>query len=140
MLFIQHCPLIYYAYAGFPVFFWEEVIANRETLKEGIKVLMQGDGKRVSSTTIASQAVLYFCILESLVWHLHPRLITGLRIFPSTCIQYLLYFGSAMAVYIWRKLLEEEHLSHRRMDYFLPGHELIHAIACGKAGKSSIDV
>jgi hypothetical protein len=67
ILYIQHCPLIYYAYAGFPVFFWEEVLANRETLKQGLRVLMQGEGKRVSLLTIASQSLLYIGILESLV-------------------------------------------------------------------------
>jgi len=67
VLYIQHCPLIYFAYAGFPVFFWEEVLANRETLRQGLKVLMQGDGKQVSPLTIASQSILYISILESLV-------------------------------------------------------------------------
>jgi GPI ethanolamine phosphate transferase 1 len=67
VLYIQHCPLIYYAYAGFPVFFWEEVLANRETLKQGLRVLMKGEGKRVSPLTIASQSLLYIGILESLV-------------------------------------------------------------------------
>ena len=68
ILYIQHCPLIYYAYAGFPVFFWQEVLTNRETLKAGLSVLMQGDGKKVSPVTIASQALLYIGILESLVF------------------------------------------------------------------------
>ena len=70
VLFIRHCPLIYYAYAGFPVFFWEEVIANRETLREGIKVLMEGDGKKISSINITTQSLLYIGILESLVSYL----------------------------------------------------------------------
>ena len=68
ILYIQHCPLIYYAYAGFPVFFWQEVLTNRETLKAGLSVLMQGDGKKGSPVTIASQALLYIGILESLVF------------------------------------------------------------------------
>ena len=67
VLYIQRCPLIYYAYAGFPVFFWGEILANRETLRQGLKVLMQGDGKQVSPMTIASQSILYVGILESLV-------------------------------------------------------------------------
>jgi len=70
VLFVRHCPLIYYAYAGFPVFFWEEVIANRETLREGIKVLMEGDGKKISSINITTQSLLYIGILESLVFYL----------------------------------------------------------------------
>jgi GPI ethanolamine phosphate transferase 1 len=75
VLFIQHCPLIYYAYAGFPVFFWDEVIANRETLKKGIEILMQRDGERVSLMTIATQSILYIGILEFLVSHPNIRLI-----------------------------------------------------------------
>ena len=67
VLFIQHCPLIYYAYAGFPIFFWEQVLANRETLHKGLKVLLQGDGKQVSPITIGAQSILYIAILESLV-------------------------------------------------------------------------
>lgn len=76
VLYIQHCPLIYYAYAGFPVFFWEEVVANRETLREGLKVLMRSDGKQVSPLTIASQSILYISVLESLVPILSVSLLT----------------------------------------------------------------
>jgi GPI ethanolamine phosphate transferase 1 len=67
VLLIQRCPLIYYAYAGFPVFFWEEVLANRETIQQGINTLTQRDGKRVSSFTVTSESILYLCILESIV-------------------------------------------------------------------------
>jgi GPI ethanolamine phosphate transferase 1 len=77
VLFIQHCPLIYYAYAGFPVFFWDEVIASRETLKKGVEVLMRSDGERVSLMTIASQSILYIGILEFLVSRF--RFVTDLR-------------------------------------------------------------
>ena len=89
VLWIQHCPLIYFAYAGFPVFFWEEVLANRETLKKGLKVLMQGDGKQISPMTIASQSILYIAILESLVSlisysRIHLLIILGVWIFSQT--------------------------------------------------------
>jgi GPI ethanolamine phosphate transferase 1 len=76
VLYIQHCPLIYYAYAGFPVFFWEEVVASRETLREGLKVLMRRDGKQVSPFTIASQSLLYIGILESLVYSFSVLMLT----------------------------------------------------------------
>ena len=71
VLFIQHSPLIYYAYAGFPIFFLEEVLANRETIKAGLKILMEGAGKQVSPAIITSQLVLYIGILESLVPQTH---------------------------------------------------------------------
>jgi GPI ethanolamine phosphate transferase 1 len=86
VLYIQHCPLIYYAYAGFPVFFWEEVLANRETLQQGLKVLMQGDGKSISPLTIASQSILYIGILESLVpLFVSLTLMLGIWIFSPSC-------------------------------------------------------
>jgi len=67
VLFVQRCPIIYYAYAGFPVFFWEQVLANRKTLYQGLKVLMQGDGRQVSPVTIGAHSILYIGILEPLV-------------------------------------------------------------------------
>ena len=49
------------------MFFWEEVVVNREALREGLRVLMRGKGKNVSPLTVASQLILYIGILESLV-------------------------------------------------------------------------
>jgi GPI ethanolamine phosphate transferase 1 len=73
VLFIQDSPVIYYAYAGFPVFFWEHVLSNRETIWLGLQVLTQRDGKQVSLITVATQSILYIGILESLVLTLLNR-------------------------------------------------------------------
>jgi GPI ethanolamine phosphate transferase 1 len=67
VLFIQDSPLIYYAYAGFPVFFWEEVLSNWETIWLGLQVLTKSDGKQISPVTATTQSILYIGILESLV-------------------------------------------------------------------------
>ena len=99
VLYIQHCPLIYYAYAGFPVFFWEEVISNRTTLKQGMKVLMQIEGKSISAQTLVLQILIYLGILESLVLiPLHPRVPFGgadgcryMDIFIDMCLVFVLY-------------------------------------------------
>lgn len=93
VLFIQHCPLIYYAYAGFPVFFWEEILANRETLKEGLKVLMEGDGKRISSVNITAQSLLYVGILESLVSPCEIVVVDVrcMDIFTDRCLVFVLF-------------------------------------------------
>src|SRR5271170_1293490 len=102
VLYIQHCPLIYYAYAGFPIFFWEEVLANRETLQQGLRVLMQGDGKYVSLLTIASQSIIYVGILESLVPPPAREWLTvGIWILSSSYFQYLFCICGDVAVYLW---------------------------------------
>jgi Phosphatidylinositolglycan class N (PIG-N) len=109
VLYIQRCPLIYYAYAGFPVFFWEEVLASRGTLIEGLKVLMKGDRKQVSPMTVAFQSILYIGILESLVLKpLVPSVNSlGIWILSQTYFQYLFYFCRDVAIYIWVKVLEK---------------------------------
>jgi GPI ethanolamine phosphate transferase 1 len=67
ILFIQDSPLIYYAYAGFPVFFWEHVLSNRGTIWLGLQVLTQSNGNQISPVTVATQSILYISVLESLV-------------------------------------------------------------------------
>ena len=76
ILFIQDSPFIYYAYAGFPIFFWEHVISNRETIWLGLQVLAQSDGKRIPPMTVATQTILYIGILESLVPAPHTPALT----------------------------------------------------------------
>ncbi len=64
---ISQSPASYYVYAFFPVFFWEEVYARRESLAEGRKVLF---GHVKSGSSIVSffiNSALYVAVIESLV-------------------------------------------------------------------------
>lgn len=66
-LFVQQSPWIYYAYAFFPVMFWEEVWARRPSLIKGSKVLFghintHGDIIRLTLSTLG-----FFGLLEALV-------------------------------------------------------------------------
>lgn len=60
-------PLTYYAYAFFPVVFWEEVYAQRFSLHEGGKILFGHIGSAGGVVTFIVNAFAYCAILVSLV-------------------------------------------------------------------------
>lgn len=63
----QKSPWTYYAYAVFPIYFWEEVFARRSALAAGRKtVFSQIRGLR-GCTMLAVQAVAFIAVLEALV-------------------------------------------------------------------------
>lgn len=60
-------PMTYYAYAFFPVMFWEEVFARRNTLIQGYKILF-GDIKSSGAIfALVINAVLFIAVIQSLV-------------------------------------------------------------------------
>ncbi|KAL0929691.1 gpi-anchor biosynthetic protein [Colletotrichum truncatum] len=72
-------PLTYYAYAFFPVFFWEEVYARRESLSRGWKALFGHITSRKDLLTLVLGAVVYLGIVESLaVGYIHREVLTVL--------------------------------------------------------------
>ncbi|PSN69274.1 PigN-domain-containing protein [Corynespora cassiicola Philippines] len=66
-LFMQEAPLIYYAYAFFPVMFWEEVWARRPALTKGCTVLFSQVSSRVDMVKLALSTLGFFGLLEALV-------------------------------------------------------------------------
>jgi len=64
---IDRSPLTYYAYAAFPVFFWEEIFARRKALVSGFRALF-GHIQGVSGySALAFQSLLYLVALEAFV-------------------------------------------------------------------------
>lgn len=57
----------YYIYGFFPVFFWEEVFAQRKSLMAGIRVLLQHVRSPKEYATLAAQTVVFLGVLEALV-------------------------------------------------------------------------
>ncbi|KAI1752496.1 GPI ethanolamine phosphate transferase 1 [Xylaria castorea] len=81
---ISQSPPTYYAYAFFPVVFWEEVYARRESLARGRRVLLGHieTGTRVLSFIL--NLVVYVGILESLAFgYIHREVFTILFILAS---------------------------------------------------------
>ncbi|KAH8198887.1 hypothetical protein TruAng_006940 [Truncatella angustata] len=75
----SHSPATYYAYAFFPVFFWEEVFARRRSLVKGRQALfghVQSGGKVVN---LIISSISYLGIIESLaLGYIHREILTVL--------------------------------------------------------------
>ncbi|KAK4630124.1 GPI ethanolamine phosphate transferase 1 [Fulvia fulva] len=72
LLFMQNSPITYYAYALFPVVFWEEVFARRQALVEGWRRVFAKFSKSDSSK-FALNAFAYLALLEVMVQSYYHR-------------------------------------------------------------------
>jgi phosphatidylinositol glycan class N len=63
----QRSPIIYYAYAVFPVFFWEEIYARRSSLVKGSKVLFGHVSSAGEVIKLALGTLGFFGLLQALV-------------------------------------------------------------------------
>lgn len=64
---ISKSPMMYYAYAFFPVFFWEEVYARRGSLLEGRKELFGHIKTSASLVSLFINMAVYVAVVQSLV-------------------------------------------------------------------------
>jgi GPI ethanolamine phosphate transferase 1 len=64
---IERSPVTYYAYAFFPVLFWEEVFARRKALFSGTSVLLEHVTGWSQSTSLLVQMAGFVLIIEGLV-------------------------------------------------------------------------
>lgn len=60
-------PLMYYAYAFFPVYFWEEVLARKESLVKGRQALLGHVQSSQGILSLVSSFIAYVTIIECLV-------------------------------------------------------------------------
>ncbi|KAL2157486.1 hypothetical protein VTH06DRAFT_6037 [Thermothelomyces fergusii] len=76
---ISKSPPTYYAYAFFPVFFWEEVYARRESLAEGCKELFGHIQSGGSLASLVLKCAFYVATIEALaLGYIHREILTGL--------------------------------------------------------------
>ena len=64
---IQSSPFRYYAYAVFPVVFWEEVFARKQVWATGSKVLFRNVSDAKGYLSFAFEAGLFILVLQALV-------------------------------------------------------------------------
>jgi phosphatidylinositol glycan class N len=69
---ISKSPPTYYAYAFFPVFFWEQVYARRESLVKGRKELFAHIKSGGGLASLVFNCAIYVGIIESLVGGTNP--------------------------------------------------------------------
>ncbi len=67
LLYIEKASWTYYAYAFFPVMFWEEVFARREALVKGRKVLLGRVTNVQDALVLGVKALAFLGLLEGLV-------------------------------------------------------------------------
>ncbi|PVH98946.1 GPI ethanolamine phosphate transferase 1 [Periconia macrospinosa] len=65
-LFTQESPLVYYAYAFFPVVFWEEIWARKSALLEGSRVLFANVSSKADIVKLVLSTLGFFGLLEAL--------------------------------------------------------------------------
>ncbi|KAF1941218.1 PigN-domain-containing protein [Clathrospora elynae] len=63
----QRSPLIYYAYAFFPVLFWEEIYARRLSLIKGSKILLSHVHSNADIAKLVFSTLGFFGLLQALV-------------------------------------------------------------------------
>ena len=66
-LLMRSAPITYYLYAIFPLVFWEEVLARREAIVSGYRVLFKDIKSREDSALLGIQALAFLGVLEALV-------------------------------------------------------------------------
>ncbi|KAL8399631.1 hypothetical protein RB594_000144 [Gaeumannomyces avenae] len=77
-------PPTYYAYAFFPVFFWEEIYARRQTLAEGRRVLFAHIKPGASLLSFLINTAMYIGVIVSLaLGYIHREVLTGIYIVGS---------------------------------------------------------
>ena len=67
VFFKQESPVIYYAYAFFPVLFWEEVFAQRLSLVKGGKILFGHLKSGADVAKLVFATIGFFGLLQALV-------------------------------------------------------------------------
>lgn len=67
VLWVQKSPVTYYAYAAFPLVFWEEVIARRGALVAGKNALFANSESKHETGSLVVGALAFAVLLEALV-------------------------------------------------------------------------
>ena len=70
VMFMQKAPIMYYAYAIFPLGFWEEVVARRGALVQGSRHLLKEIKSHQDYLLLALQTLGFVGVLEALVSYL----------------------------------------------------------------------
>jgi phosphatidylinositol glycan class N len=135
ILFAQSSPAVYYAYAFFPVMFWEEIWASRTALTKGCKILFG----HVSSPTDIFKLVIsvlgFFGVLEALVSiklstsrHSADD-VTGAKLLPPRNLHYLLPSRNHLAGFLRHGFHEAKPLDCLNLGTFMHAHECVHFAA-----------
>ncbi|ATY60766.1 ATP release [Cordyceps militaris] len=78
---ISQSSITYYLYAVFPVIFWEEVFACRQSLAEGRKILTSHIRSTSAALSFGVYVIIYVAVIEGLaLGYIHREVFTGLYV------------------------------------------------------------
>ncbi|KAH8172664.1 phosphatidylinositolglycan class N (PIG-N) domain-containing protein [Sarocladium implicatum] len=81
---VSKSPAAYYAYAFFPVFFWEEVYARRRSLAEGRKILFSDVDSTGAVVTFVLHTLSYVAVIILMAFgYDHREVFTGLFVLAA---------------------------------------------------------
>ena len=109
-LFVSKAPLNYYAYAAFPPLFWEEVMARREAILQGSRVLFRSIQTRKEQALLGIETLAFVAFLEVLVSIPLSRKsigqlnMLGIIILSPYRLYCLLYRSGLLAYFLWPKI------------------------------------
>lgn len=93
ILWIQNSSPMYYAYAFFPVVFWEEVFARKAALMDGKAVLLQNMQSTGDYLSLMIKALAFIGLLEALVRRM-PLLCYPRQKIPVLRIMLIIHLGA----------------------------------------------
>lgn len=144
-LFVRKAPVSFYAYALFPFVFWEEVVARREAVLKGSRVLLQDVKSKKQVIYLAFEALAFVGLLEALVSFLLPifpihqnvcnpthanhRDGSGIILFPPYNLHDLLCSSVVMASILWPRIHQEEQAPLPILACCMPINEHFHSPA-----------
>ena len=135
LLFVRKAPVTYYAYAMFPPFFWEGVVARREALLLGGKALFghidfRKDGVKLGLNLIAFLGFLELLVrLMSIPLQFLLKLGLGLIVL-SSCSLYCLLPSSLIVAYALRSgICQEQKITCSDLDSRMFVDEQLHTSA-----------
>ncbi len=119
-LWIRKAPITFYAYGLFPLAFWEEVVARREAVVKGSRVLLREIKSRRDVILLAMKVLGFFGLLEALVSYFNSHSLylengheiancmgSGIVIFPSYNLYFLFHRSIVMAIVLWAGLYQQ---------------------------------
>lgn len=113
-LWIRNAPITFYAYALFPLIFWEGVFARREALVKGSQAIFEVIRSKNDIIALGMKAFAFVGLLEALVGSFEDithalrrnKLIrfSGSIIFLSISLHNLLYICRTLALDLWSEI------------------------------------
>jgi GPI ethanolamine phosphate transferase 1 len=130
---VERSSFMYYAYAIFPVLFWEEVYAKRQALFSGIKVLFGHVKGSSGYLSFAVESAIFAAVLQALVSGTETQIVNfcvliaiGVLVFPPDHFHDLLHNWRRLAFDLRLSVLQAKHNAHFELGYWMSSLEHLH--------------